>query len=162
MSQTELKKSSDRVLIYKFLDLKRIAFVGISSNEKDFSRMIYNELVKREYEVVPVNPKIDDIDGVKVFASIKDIEPAVEGVFIITAPSTAEKIVQECIEANIKNIWLHRGVGKGSVNEKVLALCKDNGVEVVPGYCPFMFLPGTGFGHKLHGFFLRLTGSYPK
>ena len=127
MSQTELEKEihPHRVLINKFLDLKRIAFVGISSSNNDFSRMVYKELVKRDYDVVPVNPKMDDIDGVRVYASIKDIEPAVEGVFIITAPSISEQIVQECIDADISNVWLHRGVGKGSVNDKVLSKCKD-------------------------------------
>lgn len=82
--------------------------------------MIYKELIKRDYEIIPVNPKIDEIVGVKVFSSIKGIDPVVEGVFIITNPETAELLVQECVEVKIDKIWLHKGVGKGSVNEKYL------------------------------------------
>jgi hypothetical protein len=32
---------------------------------------------------------------------------------------------------------------------------------LVEGYCPFMFLPGTSFFHRVHKFFLRLFGRYP-
>jgi hypothetical protein len=35
-------------------------------------------------------------------------------------------------------------------------------VDVVPGFCPYMFLPGTPFFHGLHGFVKKVTGSYPK
>lgn len=160
--QLEYQKHPHRELIDNFLDLKRIAFVGVSSNPKDFSRMIYKELVKRDYEIIPVNPNIDEIDGVKVFPSIKGIDPTVEGVFVMTTAGIAEQIVQECIEAEIKNVWLHKGVGKGSVNDKVLSICEENGIEVVPGYCPFMFLPESNFPHNIHRFFKKLKGSFPR
>lgn len=158
----ENQKHPHKELIDNFLDLKRIAFVSVSSNPKDFSRMIYKEFIKRDYEIIPVNPKIDEIDGVKVFSSIKGIDPVVEGVFIITNPETAELLVQECAEVKIDKIWLHKGVGKGSVNENILALCEENGIEVVLGYCPLMLLPGSNFLHNLHGFYKKLRGSYPK
>ena len=160
--QLEYQIHPQRELINKFLDLKRIAFVGISSNPKDFRRMIYKELVKLNYEIIPVNPKIDEIDGVKAYPGVKDIDPTVEGVFVMTTADIAEQIVQECIEAEIKNVWLHKGVGKGSVNDKVLSICEENGIEVVPGYCPFMFLPESNFPHNIHRFIKKLKGSFPK
>ena len=36
------------------------------------------------------------------------------------------------------------------------------GMEVIPGQCPFMFLPGAQGVHRLHGFFRRITGRYPQ
>jgi hypothetical protein len=54
----------------------------------------------------------------------------------------------------VRRIWLHRGLGgAGAVSPDALGLCADNGVDVVAGACPFMYLPGTGLPHRIHGFF---------
>jgi hypothetical protein len=34
-------------------------------------------------------------------------------------------------------------------------------MKLVAGACPYMFLPGAGFGHRLHGFVHRLLGRRP-
>ena len=38
----------------------------------------------------------------------------------------------------------------------------QNGVKVIPGFCPLMYLRGTGFGHQAHGFVARLVGAAPR
>ena len=35
-------------------------------------------------------------------------------------------------------------------------------MDVVEGFCPYMFLPGTPVFHGLHAFGKKLTGSYPR
>jgi hypothetical protein len=42
-----------------------------------------------------------------------------------------------------------------------VAFCRKQGMHVVEGHCPFMFLPKTPFFHRVHGFILKLTGGYP-
>ena len=43
----------------------------------------------------------------------------------------------------------------------ISAHCREKGIDVVDGECPFIFLPGTGFVHGVHRFFRRLAGSLP-
>jgi hypothetical protein len=57
---------------------------------------------------------------------------------------------------------MYRAGGAGAVNPKAVAFCRDNGIEVIPGECPFMFLPGGGAIHRFHGFFRRITGRFPR
>jgi predicted CoA-binding protein len=35
---------------------KRLALVGVARDQKDFTRVVQRELVRRGYDVVPVNP----------------------------------------------------------------------------------------------------------
>jgi hypothetical protein len=35
-------------------------------------------------------------------------------------------------------------------------------MEVIPGQCPFMFLPGAAGVHRFHGFIRKITGRYPR
>ena len=151
-----------RELIDSFLKKKRIAFAGVSSNEKDFSRVLLNDMLKRGYDIVPVNPFIEEIGGMKSYASVKEIEPPVEAVLIMTKPEPAVDVLRDCIEANIPLVWLYRGAGKGSVSNEAMELAKQNNIRVIPGFCPYMFIPDSGMIHKIHGFFMRIVGSYPK
>ncbi|MHA2250412.1 MAG: CoA-binding protein [Candidatus Kariarchaeaceae archaeon] len=161
-AQEDGKIKTDRQLIDEFLALNRIAFVGVSRNSKDFSVSLFKEFQKREFDIIPVNPKAEEIHGIKSYSFIKDIQPKVDGAIIMTPPNIVKKLVEECAAENISKIWLYRGVGKGSVSSEAIDYCNNNNVEVVPGYCPFMFFDNTGIPHKLHGMFKKLFGSYPK
>jgi hypothetical protein len=47
------------------------------------------------------------------------------------------------------------------VSPEAVALCRERGIEVVDGECPFMFLPDTGWFHGVHRLFKRLGGRLP-
>ncbi len=148
-------------LIQDFLAHKRVAMVGVSRSEKDFSVMLYKELCRREYDVVPVNPNATEILGKQCFAHIKDIQPAVAWALLMTPPEVTDPVVRECAEAGVRRIWLyHAGTG-GTGSESAVEFCRTNGIEVVPGACPFMFWPNNGL-HKVHGWVEKIIGTFPK
>ncbi|HEX8924438.1 MAG TPA: CoA-binding protein [Terriglobales bacterium] len=155
------KHLSTRALISKFLALPRFAVIGVSRNPKDFSRMMLHELLKRGYDAVPVNPALgSEVEGRKCYASVRDITPPVSAALIMTSAEMTDKLVAECAECDIDLVWMHRATGRGAVSDNAVAFCREHGIEVIPGECPFMFLPKNGF-HAIHGFIRKLTGSYP-
>jgi predicted CoA-binding protein len=148
--------------IDNFLAQKRIAMVGISRQPKSFSVSLFEELCRRGYDVVPVNPKMKEVAGHHCFAHVQDIEPPVDAALLMTSAEATEAVVRDCAEAGIRRVWMYRATGKGAVNAEAVQFCQEHGIEVVPGECPYMFLPGGGAIHHLHGFFRKLTGRYPK
>lgn len=148
-------------VIEDFLAQKRIAMVGVSRKMQDFSVLLFKELRKRGYEVVPINPNASDILGERCFARVQDTRPPVDTALLMTSPSVTETVVQDCAEAGIRRIWLYRAAGDGAVSPKAVQFCQERGIQVIPGECPFMFLPGNGF-HALHGFVRKIAGNFPK
>ena len=73
----------------------------------------------------------------------------------------ALRVVRDGAEAGIRRVWLYRAAGKGAVSAKAVDFCRGNGIQVVEGYCPYMFLPGAAFPHRAHGFLMKLTNRYP-
>ena len=59
--------------IEEFVSYKNIGLIGYSKNEKKFGNMAYNELIKRGYNVFPVNPSADEINGVKCYNNINNL-----------------------------------------------------------------------------------------
>jgi len=149
-------------VIENFLSQKRLALVGVSGQEKDFTRSLFREFVRRGYDAVPVNPKATEIDGRRCYAKVQDIAPPVDGVLIMTPPKVSESVVMECAASGIQRIWLYRAVGQGSVSKAAVSYCKAHNINVVPGYCPHMFWKDTPFIHRFHGFVLQFTGRWPQ
>lgn len=152
---------TSREIIDRFLASKRIAFIGVSQNERDFSRHLFREFAGRGYEVTPVHPRLAEAEGYPCFSQVGNIQPPVEAAIVMTSAERSAQIVRECAAAGIPRVWLYRAAGKGAVSEEALEACREAGIEVVAGECPLMFLPGTGFPHKLHGLVRRIFGTYP-
>lgn len=141
-----------------FLARQRVALVGVSREPKDFSRGVYRELLARGYDVVPVNPALSEIEGRACYPRVQDVVPPVEAALVMTPPRATETVVRDCAQAGVRSVWLHRGGGQGAVSPEAVAFCREQGMEVIPGACPYMFLPGAGAVHRFHGFLLRLLG----
>ncbi len=148
--------------IRDFLSLRRIAMVGVSRDPKDFSRMLFREMCERGYDMVPVNPAGHEMESRQCFARVQEIQPPVEGALLLTSPRGTETAVRDCAEAGIRRVWMHRSGGQGSVSQDAVEFCHQQGMSLVEGHCPFMFLPRAPFFHRLHGFILKLTGGYPR
>ena len=148
--------------IEDFLAQKRIAMIGVSRNPKDFSAALFEELRKRGYEMVAVNPNAQEALGQRCFARIQDVQPAVDTALLMTASNVTDSVVSDCAQAGVRRIWMYRAGGKGAVSPEAVAFCHEHGIQVVPGQCPFMFLPGAAGIHKFHGFIRKITGRYPK
>jgi predicted CoA-binding protein len=147
--------------IDSFLSCRRIAVVGASRDPKDFSRTILRAFVERGYDVVPVNAAGGEVDGRPSARRVGEVTPPIEAALLMTPPSASERVVRECAEAGVKRVWMHRGAGRGAVSPEAVAFCRERGIEVVDGECPFMFLPGRGWVHGAHRFFRRLGGRLP-
>jgi len=139
----------------EFLASKRIAVVGLSRRENDFSRMVLRELVRRGHDVVPVHPALKEAEGRTCYARVQDVRPPPDAALIMTPPAITEQIVRDCAEAGVSRVWLHRGVGPGAASEAAIAFCAAKGIRLVRDLCPFMALPDASFAHRLHGFFRR-------
>ena len=148
--------------IEEFLAQKRIAVVGISREPKHFSVTLFEELCRRGYDVVPVNPNAPQVLGRRCFGRVQDIQPRVDAALLMTSPEVTDAIVKDCAEAGIRRVWMYRAGGKGAVCRRAVEFCRQNGIEVVPGQCPFMFWRDVETGHRLHGFIRKITGRYPR
>ena len=149
--------------IHDFLGRKRLAMIGVSRNEKDFSRLLFREFLRRGYDAVPVHPSAGELDGRPCFAHVQEIAPPVEAALLLTSPAVTDHIVEDCAAAGVQRVWMHRAAGSGAVSPKAVAFCESHGLGVIAGECPLMFFPDAGlFPHRLHGMVRKITGRYPR
>ena len=152
---------SSMAVIQDFLAQKRIAVVGVSRDPKDFSRKLLRSMRQHGYDALAVNPTLTSADDAPCYARLEDIAPAVDGVLVMTSPALTDQVVQECARLHIPRVWMYRAGGQGAVSSQAVEFCQEQGIAVVPGECPYMFLTTEHWFHRLHGFIKKITGAYP-
>ena len=110
---------------------KTIAVVGISNKTHRPSYDVANYLLRAGYTIIPVNPMIDEVFGLKCYPSLSDIDSDIDIVDIFRKSSDVEPIVDEAIKNNAKTVWMQLGV----INEKAAQKALEAGLNVVMNHC---------------------------
>lgn len=145
-----------------FLAQRRIAVAGVSRNKNEAANVVYRKLRESGYEVFPINPNAELVEGDTCYPDLKSVSGGVDGVVIATHPSVTNEVVRECADLGVSRVWMHRSFGQGSVSESAVDYCRENGIEVIAGGCPLMFCQPVDFGHKCMRWILNATGGLPK
>ena len=147
----------------EFLANQRVAVTGVSRHAKDHgSNVVYKRLRDRGYEVFAVNPNADEVEGDPAHHDLRSIPGGVDAVVIATRPEIAEETMRECAALGIKQVWMHRGPGAGSVSPAAADYGRRHGIAVIDGGCPCMFGPTADFGHKTMRLVLSMSGNVPR
>ena len=146
----------------EFLSHKRVAVTGVSRTPGSHgSNVVFQRLKERGYDVFPVNPNAEVIDGDRCYPDLHAIPGGVEAVVIGTRPDRALATVEECDELGIKDVWMHRSFGGGSVSDQATAYGREHGMTVIDGGCPLMFEPTSDPGHKVIRMVCRMNHHMP-
>jgi len=118
-------------LAKEFMAQKRFALVGATANTAKNGYRIFKNLSRRGYEVYPVNPGLEELEGVKCYHSLADIPVKVDVVDFVVPPPVTEATLKDCKRLGLERIWLQ----PGSESEDAIAFCRENKMKVVHDIC---------------------------
>ena len=146
----------------EFLSHRRIALAGASGETPNAGNIIYRRLRSDGFDVFAVNPHADLVEGDRCFHELAEIEGGVDVVVVATPPAASVAVVQDCVRTGTSRVWLHRAFGEGTVSADAVALCEREGIHVIAGACPMMFLQPVDVGHRCIRWVLSATGKLPR
>ena len=146
--------------IKDFMAQKRVAVVGVSRKAKTLSGSVFQDLWELGYDAVPVNPNTSEYGGLPCLPRVQNIVPPVGAALVMTSAAHARTVVRDCAEAGIKRVWVTLGAGRNPLPPEDLAFCRENGIQLIVGYCPYMFLGKPAFPHNFHGWVARLNKDF--
>jgi hypothetical protein len=91
------------------------------------------------------------LEGDVSYARLADVPDPVDGVAVMVPAGAAADVVRDAVDRRIPRVWLHRGIGKGSVSADAVQICQESGVALVDGACPLMFIEPVNGVHRIHG-----------
>ena len=147
----------------EFLASRRIAVTGVSRTPAGHGgNTVLAGLLARGFDAVPVNPNTDEIDGRPCYHSLAEVPDGVDAVVVATRAELAAETVAECDRLGVRQVWLHRSMGAGSVSPDAVAYGREHGMRVIAGGCPLMFGETADRGHRVMRGICRLTGAVPR
>jgi uncharacterized protein len=113
--------------------LKNIAVVGVSKNEEKPSHQVPKYLVEHGYNVIPVNPTVNEVLGRKCYPSIADIPERIDIVDVFRKSEDVPGVIDDVLKKRdeIKVFWMQLGI----YNEDAERKAKENGIDVVYNRC---------------------------
>jgi len=137
------------------------AIVGASSNIMsggyNFTRFLIDHGFKGR--IYPVNPKLDEILGLKAYANIRDIpESEVDYVISCVSAERVLKLLEDCKAKNVKLVHLFTGILSETGRKKetrlereILRKAKSLGIRILGPNCMGVYYPkvGLSFNHDL-------------
>ena len=112
-------------------DYKRVAIVGLSADWSRPSNFAGKYLLEHSFDVVPVNPKYDQILGQKCYPALTEISPQVDIVDLFQRVERIPAFVDQAIEIGAKVVWMQLGI----IHEEAAQKARDAGLEVVMDRC---------------------------
>jgi predicted CoA-binding protein len=110
---------------------KTIAVIGISEREDRASKYVSEYMQREGYTIYPVNPNIDEWNGIKAFDSVTDIPVKIDIVDVFRRSSKVLPLAGDAVDAGAKVMWLQQGV----VNERAADIASKAGITVIMDSC---------------------------
>ena len=122
-----MKDDIDRILS----ESKTVAVVGMSPRPDRPSHYVAKYLLENGYDIIPVNPQVDEVLGLKSYPDLTSIPRRVDLVDIFRRSIQVPPIVDEAIEIGAPFIWMQDGV----IHEEAAAKAREAGATVVMDNC---------------------------
>jgi predicted CoA-binding protein len=129
---SDLSRYQDPLTIQRVLhNARTVAIVGLSPNELRASYFVGYYLKRHGYEIIPVNPREQEILGEKAYKSLVDVPVAVDIVNVFRAPDAVPAIAEEAVKIRAGCLWCQFGV----INEDGARNAEAGGVTVIMDRC---------------------------
>jgi len=110
---------------------KRIAVVGLSNKPDRTSYQVSKVMQEAGYEIIPVNPTIDQSLGIKAVPSLKDIKGHVDIVNVFRRSEELLDVAKEFTDIDADVFWAQQGL----VNQEAFDYLKQKGYPVIMDRC---------------------------
>ena len=123
--------------IEEFLAGSVFAVVGASTNREKYGNKVLRCYQQNGRNVHPVNPKADEVEGLKAYPDLASIPDQLHGISVITPPAITEKVVEEAAKVGVKHVWMQ----PGAESDAAIARCREHGMGVIAdGSCALVVM----------------------
>ena len=110
---------------------RRIAVVGLSPDPHRASHGVARSLMNHGYEIVPVNPTVDEVLGLRSYPSLAEVPGPVDLVDVFRRSEHLEGVAEEAAATGAKALWLQLGLR----SEAARRIAAGAGMDLVEDLC---------------------------
>jgi predicted CoA-binding protein len=108
-----------------------IAVVGASRDPSKPAHTVPRQMLRHGWRIIPVNPFVDEVFGVKTVATLADIDEPIDMVNVFRPARDAVEVVRQAIAIKAPAVWLQSGI----VSAEARSLAEEAGIDYVEDRC---------------------------
>jgi predicted CoA-binding protein len=108
-----------------------IAVVGASRDPAKPSHSVPLQMLRYGWRIIPVNPFVDEVFGVRAYRTLADIEEPVDLVDIFRPAADAVDVVRQAVAIKAPAVWLQSGI----VSAEARRIATEAGIDYVEDRC---------------------------
>ncbi|MEJ5256727.1 MAG: CoA-binding protein [Fervidobacterium sp.] len=97
--------------------IKKIAIIGATTNPEKFGNIVLKDLLKKGYDVLPVSPRYDFIEGLKVYKSVEELPVDTELIVFIVPPEIGIEELKKAYGTGFRKFWFQPGAESPEILE---------------------------------------------
>ena len=114
---------------------RNVAVLGASPKPDRYSNQAVRLLASFDYRPIPVNPAVEEIEGLICFPTLAEIGQPVHTITLYLGPARSTPLIEEIVAANPQRIIMN----PGAENDALAEAASSAGIEVVEG-CTLVML----------------------
>lgn len=139
-----------------FFEPNAVAIIGATNKKGKVGNVIFENFKRNKEQgifkgnIYPVNPKLNEIEGYRVYNSVKELPDDTDLAVIAIPAPFVPNTMREIAEKGIKAVIIITG-GFGELGEEgkkmeeeILQIAKENGIRVIGPNCVGVYVPDTG------------------
>jgi hypothetical protein len=100
-----------------------IAVVGLSRSPEKDSHSVARYLMEQGYDIIPVNPAVQEVLGRRSFPELAAVGQAVDVVQVFRPAAAAPEIVEQAIQAGARTVWMQLGICHDEAAARAAGAC---------------------------------------
>ena len=131
----------------KFFTPESVALVGASATPGKIGNSVLDSMAKHDYKgkVYPINPKADEILGIKCYPSLEAIQDPIDLVVVCVDLSVTPPVLEACAKKDIHSVVIVSGGGKelggerAKMEAEIKRLSEQHKIRIIGPNCIGMF-----------------------
>lgn len=105
-----------------------IAIIGASPDRAKFGNKAVRAYARQGYDVFPIHPKAEEIEGHKAYRSILDVPaPAIDRASFYLPPEIGLKVIEDVAKKKVGEVWLN----PGSESPELISRSEELGLNTI-------------------------------
>jgi len=109
------------------MNKENVAILGASDHPGRYSHMAQVQLLEKGHNPIPINPRLESIDGVKCYPHLNDINQNIDTLTVYVNPHISDSLAKEIFDLGAKRVIFN----PGSENESLYEPLRKRGIEVI-------------------------------
>jgi len=108
-----------------------IALIGASNDPSKYGNKILLDLISKDHNVVPINPKEEGVAGLKSYSSVFELSEKPSIINFVVPPNVGFELTKELVEAGYDNFWYQ----PGAESEEISSYLESNSKNYIDDKC---------------------------